>query len=133
MIDRSNHPLDWDCSPRIAPLATPETMSETSSNPPSPIPPPRAMRRTPKIPGNLSTAADDLKSNLHFAMLSAKNYCLREETTGSKTSSGNSEASYESAKSLQNAGLPPPVPTRRDSVTMTRFEFIKVSKNIKDF
>ncbi|XP_043282048.1 diacylglycerol lipase-alpha isoform X6 [Venturia canescens] len=115
---RSNHPLDWDCTPRIAPLATPETMSETSSNPPSPVPPPRPMRRTPKIPGNLSTAADDLKSNLHFAMLSAKNYRLREDTAGSNSSSGNSEASYESARSLQVASLPPPVPRRRDSANV---------------
>ncbi|XP_043281706.1 diacylglycerol lipase-alpha isoform X2 [Venturia canescens] len=114
----SNHPLDWDCTPRIAPLATPETMSETSSNPPSPVPPPRPMRRTPKIPGNLSTAADDLKSNLHFAMLSAKNYRLREDTAGSNSSSGNSEASYESARSLQVASLPPPVPRRRDSANV---------------
>lgn len=77
------------------------------------------MRRTPKIPGNLSTAADDLKNNLHFAMLSAKNYFLREENIGSNSSSGNSEASYESAKSL-TTDLPPPVPRRRDSVTIRR-------------
>ncbi|XP_015602986.1 sn1-specific diacylglycerol lipase alpha isoform X5 [Cephus cinctus] len=115
---RSSHPDDWDHLTRMAPLATPETLSETSSNPPSPIPPPRPMRRTPKIPGNLSTAADDLKNNLHFAMLSAKNYFLREEVNGSN-SSGNSEASYESAKSL-GAGFPPPVPRRRDSVTLRR-------------
>ncbi|XP_015602963.1 sn1-specific diacylglycerol lipase alpha isoform X2 [Cephus cinctus] len=114
----SSHPDDWDHLTRMAPLATPETLSETSSNPPSPIPPPRPMRRTPKIPGNLSTAADDLKNNLHFAMLSAKNYFLREEVNGSN-SSGNSEASYESAKSL-GAGFPPPVPRRRDSVTLRR-------------
>ncbi|KAK2588417.1 hypothetical protein KPH14_004418 [Odynerus spinipes] len=116
---RSNRRGDWEDSSRTAPLATPETLSEASSNPPSPIPPPRPMRRTPKIPGNLSTAADDLKNNLHFAMLSAKNYFLREETIGSNSSSGNSEASYESAKSLAT-DLPPPVPRRRDSVTVRR-------------
>ncbi|XP_047364272.1 diacylglycerol lipase-alpha isoform X8 [Vespa velutina] len=110
---------DWEDVSRTAPLATPETLSETSSNPPSPIPPPRPMRRTPKIPGNLSTAADDLKNNLHFAMLSAKNYFLREENIGSNSSSGNSEASYESAKSL-TADLPPPVPRRRDSIIVRR-------------
>nr|XP_031827604.1 sn1-specific diacylglycerol lipase alpha isoform X1 [Nomia melanderi]XP_031827605.1 sn1-specific diacylglycerol lipase alpha isoform X1 [Nomia melanderi]XP_031827606.1 sn1-specific diacylglycerol lipase alpha isoform X1 [Nomia melanderi]XP_031827607.1 sn1-specific diacylglycerol lipase alpha isoform X1 [Nomia melanderi]XP_031827610.1 sn1-specific diacylglycerol lipase alpha isoform X1 [Nomia melanderi]XP_031827611.1 sn1-specific diacylglycerol lipase alpha isoform X1 [Nomia melanderi] len=110
---------DWDDASRTAPLATPETLSEASSNPPSPVPPPRPMRRTPKISGNLSTAADDLKNNLHFAMLSAKNYFLREGNNGSNTSSGNSEASYESAKSL-TAGLPPPVPRRRDSVIVRR-------------
>ncbi|KAK2588419.1 hypothetical protein KPH14_004418 [Odynerus spinipes] len=115
----SNRRGDWEDSSRTAPLATPETLSEASSNPPSPIPPPRPMRRTPKIPGNLSTAADDLKNNLHFAMLSAKNYFLREETIGSNSSSGNSEASYESAKSLAT-DLPPPVPRRRDSVTVRR-------------
>ncbi|XP_068979533.1 diacylglycerol lipase-alpha isoform X4 [Bombus flavifrons] len=116
---RSNRRSDWDESSRTAPLATPETLSEASSSPPSPVPPPRPMRRTPKISGNLSTAADDLKNNLHFAMLSAKNYFLREGNNGSNTSSGNSEASYESAKSL-TAGLPPPVPRRRDSVIVRR-------------
>ncbi|XP_078050990.1 inactivation no afterpotential E isoform X2 [Augochlora pura] len=116
---RSNRRSDWDDASRTAPLATPETLSEASSNPPSPVPPPRPMRRTPKISGNLSTAADDLKNNLHFAMLSAKNYFLREGNNGSNTSSGNSEASYESARSL-TAGLPPPVPRRRDSVTVRR-------------
>ncbi|XP_026299976.1 sn1-specific diacylglycerol lipase alpha isoform X5 [Apis mellifera] len=116
---RSNRRSDWDDSSRTAPLATPETLSEASSSPPSPVPPPRPMRRTPKISGNLSTAADDLKNNLHFAMLSAKNYFLREGNNGSNTSSGNSEASYESAKSL-TAGLPPPVPRRRDSVIVRR-------------
>ncbi|XP_043481702.1 diacylglycerol lipase-alpha isoform X4 [Leptopilina heterotoma] len=116
---RSNRLGDWDNLPRMAPLATPETLSEASSYPPSPIPPPRPMRRTPKISGNLSTAADDLKNNLHFAMLSAKNYFLREETMGSNSSSGNSEASYESPKSLE-AGLPPPVPRRGDSVIARR-------------
>ncbi|XP_026299974.1 sn1-specific diacylglycerol lipase alpha isoform X3 [Apis mellifera] len=115
----SNRRSDWDDSSRTAPLATPETLSEASSSPPSPVPPPRPMRRTPKISGNLSTAADDLKNNLHFAMLSAKNYFLREGNNGSNTSSGNSEASYESAKSL-TAGLPPPVPRRRDSVIVRR-------------
>lgn len=112
---------------RTAPLATPETLSEAStSSPPSPVVPvPRPMRRTPKIPGNLSTAADDLKNNLHYAMLSAKNYFLRgtgEHAGGSNngSSSGNSEASYESARSLAAAGLPPPVPRRRDSVTVRR-------------
>ncbi|XP_011633569.1 sn1-specific diacylglycerol lipase alpha isoform X9 [Pogonomyrmex barbatus] len=116
----------WDPT-RTAPLATPETLSEAStSSPPSPVvPAPRPMRRTPKIPGNLSTAADDLKNNLHYAMLSAKNYFLRTtgEHAGSSnngSSSGNSEASYESAKSLAAAGLPPPVPRRRDSVTIRR-------------
>lgn len=118
---------DWD--DRTAPLATPETLSEASSSPPSPVvPAPRPMRRTPKIPGNLSTAADDLKNNLHYAMLSARNYFLRTgERAGSNngggsgnSSSGNSEASYESAKSLAAAGLPPPVPRRRDSVTIRR-------------
>lgn len=116
---RSNLRSNWDDASRMAPLATPETLSEASSSPPSPVPPPRPMRRTPKISGNLSTAADDLKNNLHFAMLSAKNYFLREGTNGSNTSSGNSEASYESAKSL-TAGLPPPVPRRRDSVIIRR-------------
>ncbi|XP_047364269.1 diacylglycerol lipase-alpha isoform X6 [Vespa velutina] len=116
---RLNRRGDWEDVSRTAPLATPETLSETSSNPPSPIPPPRPMRRTPKIPGNLSTAADDLKNNLHFAMLSAKNYFLREENIGSNSSSGNSEASYESAKSL-TADLPPPVPRRRDSIIVRR-------------
>lgn len=116
---RSNRRSDWDDNSRTAPLATPETLSEASSSPPSPVPPPRPMRRTPKISGNLSTAADDLKNNLHFAMLSAKNYFLREGNNGSNTSSGNSEASYESAKSL-TAGLPPPVPRRRDSVIVRR-------------
>ncbi|XP_076687262.1 inactivation no afterpotential E isoform X1 [Andrena cerasifolii] len=114
-----NRRVDWDDASRTAPLATPETLSEASSSPPSPVPPPRPMRRTPKISGNLSTAADDLKNNLHFAMLSAKNYFLREGNNGSNTSSGNSEASYESAKSLA-AGLPPPVPRRRDSVIVRR-------------
>ncbi|XP_018373290.1 PREDICTED: sn1-specific diacylglycerol lipase alpha isoform X1 [Trachymyrmex cornetzi] len=118
-------PSRWDDS-RTAPLATPETLSEAStSSPPSPVvPAPRPMRRTPKIPGNLSTAADDLKNNLHYAMLSAKNYFLRtgEHAGGSNngSSSGNSEASYESARSLAAAGLPPPVPRRRDSVTLRR-------------
>lgn len=77
------------------------------------------MRRTPKIPGNLSSAADDLKNNLHFAMLSAKNYFLREETMGSNSNSNSSEASYECPKNL-GAGLPPPVPRREDSVTARR-------------
>lgn len=107
--------------PRIAPLASPETLSEASSKSPSPVPIPRPMRRTPKIPGNLSTAADDLKNNLHYAMLSAKNYCLREETIGSNSSSGNSYGSYESNKSLGVVGLLPPVPRRRDSVNVGRF------------
>ncbi|XP_051162708.1 diacylglycerol lipase-alpha isoform X2 [Leptopilina boulardi] len=115
----SNRLGDWDNLPRMAPLATPETLSEASSYPPSPIPPPRPMRRTPKISDNLSTAADDLKNNLHFAMLSAKNYFLREEVMGSNSSSGNSEASYESPKNLETV-LPPPVPRRGDSVIARR-------------
>ncbi|XP_023290694.1 sn1-specific diacylglycerol lipase alpha isoform X3 [Orussus abietinus] len=129
---RSSRATEWESSPRAAPLATPETLSEASSNPPSPIPPPRPMRRTPKIPGNLSTAADDLKNNLHFAMLSAKNYFLREEAVGSNSSSsGNSEGSYESAKS-QGAGLPPPVPKRRDSVVDRREERICTAACCRD-
>ncbi|KAK0092375.1 hypothetical protein PV326_001578 [Microctonus aethiopoides] len=117
-----NHPLNWEYTQRIAPLATPETMSEASSNPPSPLPPIRPIRRTPKISGNLSTAADDLKSNLHFAMLAAKNYGLREDPTGgSNSSSGNSEASYETSRSLRPGNQPPPpVPRRRDSVILQR-------------
>ncbi|XP_046832367.1 diacylglycerol lipase-alpha isoform X1 [Vespa crabro] len=122
---------DWEDVSRTAPLATPETLSETSSNPPSPIPPPRPMRRTPKIPGNLSTAADDLKNNLHFAMLSAKNYFLREENIGSNSSSGNSEASYESAKSL-TADLPPPVPRRRDSIIVRREQRVCMAACCRD-
>lgn len=121
---RFNHPLNWEYTQRIAPLATPETMSEASSCPPSPLPPTRRMRRTPKIPGNLSTAADDLKSNLHFAMLAIKNYGLGDETAGgSNSSSGNSEVSYDTtARSLRTGGLPPPpVPRRRDSVIVRRF------------
>lgn len=118
-MNRSNRLGDWDNLPRMAPLATPETLSEASSYPPSPIPPPRPMRRTPKISDNLSTAADDLKNNLHFAMLSAKNYFLREEVMGSNSSSGNSEASYESPKNLETV-LPPPVPRRGDSVIARR-------------
>lgn len=122
----ARRPSRWDDPSRTAPLATPETLSEAStSSPPSPVvPAPRPMRRTPKIPGNLSTAADDLKNNLHYAMLSAKNYFLRtgEHAAGSNngSSSGNSEASYESARSLAAASLPPPVPRRRDSVTVRR-------------
>ncbi|XP_031776612.1 sn1-specific diacylglycerol lipase alpha isoform X4 [Nasonia vitripennis] len=130
---RSCRPTDWSSLGRLAPLATPETMSEASnSSPPSPLPSCHRpmMRRTPKITGNLSTAADDLKNNLHFAMLSAKNYYLRCEqtssTVGSNVSSSsnsnsavNSEASYESAKSLAQ-GPPPPVPRRRDSVLVSR-------------
>ncbi|KAG7212746.1 hypothetical protein KM043_013011 [Ampulex compressa] len=127
----SGYRRDWDDTCRTAPLATPETLSEASSSPPSPVPPPRPMRRTPKIPGNLSTAADDLKNNLHFAMLSAKNYFLREENTGSNTSSGNSEASYESAKSLA-VGLPPPVPRRRDSVIIRREQRICTAACCRD-
>ncbi|KAK0167112.1 hypothetical protein PV327_004554 [Microctonus hyperodae] len=117
-----NHPLNWEYTQRIAPLATPETMSEASSNPPSPLPPIRPIRRTPKISGNLSTAADDLKSNLHFAMLAAKNYGLHEDPTGgSNSSSGNSEASYETSRSLKPGNQPPPpVPRRRDSVILQR-------------
>ncbi|XP_072762758.1 diacylglycerol lipase-alpha isoform X2 [Anoplolepis gracilipes] len=124
--DGKPRPSRWDDPTRTAPLATPETLSEAStSSPPSPVPAPRPMRRTPKIPGNLSTAADDLKNNLHYAMLSAKNYFLRstaEHAGGSNngSSSGNSEASYESAKSLAAAGLPPPIPRRRDSVIVRR-------------
>ncbi|XP_011067163.1 PREDICTED: sn1-specific diacylglycerol lipase alpha isoform X4 [Acromyrmex echinatior] len=124
-LEDGKPPSRWDDS-RTAPLATPETLSEAStSSPPSPVvPAPRPMRRTPKIPGNLSTAADDLKNNLHYAMLSAKNYFLRtgEHAGGSNngSSSGNSEASYESARSLAAAGLPPPVPRRRDSVIVRR-------------
>ncbi|XP_025989609.1 diacylglycerol lipase-alpha isoform X2 [Solenopsis invicta] len=124
-LEDSKPPSRWDEPTRTAPLATPETLSEAStSSPPSPVvPAPRPMRRTPKIPGNLSTAADDLKNNLHYAMLSAKNYFLRTEHAGGSnngSSSGNSEASYESARSLAAAGLPPPVPRRRDSVTIRR-------------
>ncbi|XP_046832371.1 diacylglycerol lipase-alpha isoform X4 [Vespa crabro] len=128
---RLNRRGDWEDVSRTAPLATPETLSETSSNPPSPIPPPRPMRRTPKIPGNLSTAADDLKNNLHFAMLSAKNYFLREENIGSNSSSGNSEASYESAKSL-TADLPPPVPRRRDSIIVRREQRVCMAACCRD-
>lgn len=115
--------MNWEYTQRIAPLATPETMSEASSNPPSPLPPIRPIRRTPKISGNLSTAADDLKSNLHFAMLATKNYGLREDPTGgSNSSSGNSEASYETSRSLRPGNQPPPpVPRRRDSVILQRF------------
>ncbi|XP_015123034.1 sn1-specific diacylglycerol lipase alpha isoform X1 [Diachasma alloeum] len=114
-----NHPLNWEYTQRIAPLATPETMSE-ASNPPSPLPVTRPIRRTPKIPGNLSTAADDFKSNLHFAMLTVKNCSFRDDNHGgSNSSSGNSEASFETARS--NRGQPlPPVPRRRDSVILRR-------------
>ncbi|XP_015123035.1 sn1-specific diacylglycerol lipase alpha isoform X2 [Diachasma alloeum] len=116
---RFNHPLNWEYTQRIAPLATPETMSE-ASNPPSPLPVTRPIRRTPKIPGNLSTAADDFKSNLHFAMLTVKNCSFRDDNHGgSNSSSGNSEASFETARS--NRGQPlPPVPRRRDSVILRR-------------
>lgn len=125
-----NHPLNWEYTQRIAPLATPETMSE-ASNSPSPLPPTRPIRRTPKISGNLSTAADDLKSNIHFAMLAAKNYGLCDEIAGSNSSSGNSEASYETAKSQRLGGLPPPpVPRRRDSVILRRYIILLYKSDI---
>ncbi|XP_023315106.1 sn1-specific diacylglycerol lipase alpha isoform X2 [Trichogramma pretiosum] len=121
---------DWTNLGRLAPLATPETLSEGSgSGPPSPLPACHRpmMRRTPKIPGNLSTAADDLKNNLHFAMLTAKNYYLRPgqqqqpalsvASNSSSNSGQNSEASYEGPKAQ---GPPPPVPRRRDSVLVSR-------------
>ncbi|XP_023245102.1 sn1-specific diacylglycerol lipase alpha [Copidosoma floridanum] len=126
-----SHRADWS---RLAPLATPETMSESSNSaPPSPLPSCQRpmMRRTPKISGNLSTAADDLKNNIHFAMLSAKNYYSRQErhvnSSASSASSGcaiNSEAScsFESTKSMasqQQVALPP-VPRRGDSVLVNR-------------
>lgn len=77
------------------------------------------MRRTPKISGNLSTAADDLKNNLHFVKLAAKSYFPREDTIGSNSqgsSSGRSENSYDSANcSFAVSSLPPPVPRRDES------------------
>lgn len=125
-LARSTRATDWSSLGRLAPLATPETMSEASnSNPPSPLPACHRpmMRRTPKIPGNLSSAADDLKSNLHFAMLTAKNYYLQQGSVVSSNS--NSEASFESAKGLVQAQhhghQPPPVPMRRDSVLVNRW------------
>ena len=118
---------------RQAPLATPETLSETSSCPPSPMPPIRPMRRTPKISGNLSTAADDLKNNLHFAMLSAKNCYLREEMAGRNSqgsSSGHSDASYPSYEStprnFTGASLPPPLPRRDESSNILQRFFTNV-------
>ncbi|XP_011501832.1 PREDICTED: sn1-specific diacylglycerol lipase alpha [Ceratosolen solmsi marchali] len=128
----------WGSFGQLAPLATPESLSEASnSNPSSPLPTCHRpmMRRTLKITGNLSKAADDLKNNLHFAMLATKNYYLgseRRSTAASIASSGsnsnnsnnsnsavNSEVSYGCAKSLAQ-GLPPPVPKRKDSVLVGR-------------
>ncbi|XP_058798543.1 diacylglycerol lipase-alpha isoform X1 [Phymastichus coffea] len=119
LIKASLRASDWSNIGRLAPLATPETMSEASgSSPPSPIPACHRpmMRRTPKIPGGLSTAADDLKNNLHFAMLTGKNYYRKNDSSSSSSNSNaNSEVSYGSAKSLAQ-GPPPPPPKRRDSV-----------------
>lgn len=104
----------------LAPLASPESLSEVSSissrasfafqieksnlqdifSDSYELRTPKVMRRTPKIAGNLSTCADDLKSVRYFQKLGQNSKvfrtCLQNEN--SYTSSG--DLSYESATSI---------------------------------
>lgn len=104
----------------LAPLASPESLSEVSSissrtslaftlekcfaqdalSSSYELRTPKIMRRTPKITGNLSTCADDLKSVRYFRKLgqNSKVIICSSQNENSFTSSG--DLSYESATSV---------------------------------
>ncbi|KAJ8688348.1 hypothetical protein QAD02_024143, partial [Eretmocerus hayati] len=167
---RSSRATDWSCPsillqqgfgpPRLAPLATPETMSEASSSSScggssrsssseklqlssggSPgilmrhqglvaaaarrKRPLTMMRRTPKIPGNLANAADDLRSNLHFAAMHSKDCYLEQGQTGPgqccSSSAGSSGTTSLGGSPRPRMSTQPPVPPQRlDSVLLQR-------------
>lgn len=104
----------------LAPLASPESLSEVSSISSRAsfttnldrIKPlsysyesktPKVMRRTPKIIGNLSTCADDIRNVRYFQKLGQMKYLRRPSQNGSSiTTSSNSNLSFESATSATN-------------------------------
>lgn len=100
----------------LAPLASPESLSEVSSissrasfttnldriQPLSysyELKTPKVMRRTPKIAGNLSTCADDIRSVRYFQKLGQMKYLRRPSQNGSSVTNSSSNLSFESATS----------------------------------
>lgn len=91
----------------LAPLASPESLSEVSSissrasllvtqTTICEINTPKVMRRTPKIIGNLSTCADDIRNVRNFQMAKIFRRC---SNNGSPATNSSSNLSYESAAS----------------------------------
>lgn len=99
----------------LAPLASPESLSEVSSissrasfgnleriqalSSSYELKTPKVMRRTPKIVSNLSTCADDIKSVRTFQKLGQSKYLRRPSTNGSSITNSSSNLSFESASS----------------------------------
>lgn len=97
----------------LAPLASPESLSELSSissrtsftnldkiqtlSASYELKTPKVMRRTPKIMGNLSTCADDVRNVRYFQKLA------HGRMTSSVTNSSSSNLSFESANSRNNS------------------------------
>lgn len=98
----------------LAPLASPESLSEVSSissrasfttnldriKPLSysyELKTPKVMRRTPKISGNLSTCADDIRNVRYFQKLGQLKYLRRPSQNGSSVTNSSSNLSFESA------------------------------------
>lgn len=92
----------------LAPLASPESLSEVSSissrtsilvtqTTVCEINTPKVMRRTPKIIGNLSTCADDIRNVRNFQMAKIFRRCSNNGSPATTNSSSN--LSYESAAS----------------------------------
>lgn len=104
----------------LAPLASPESLSEVSSissrasfafhidksnlteglSSSYEIRTPKILRRTPKIPGNLSTCADDIKSVRYFQKLGQNSKFRCPSTNGSSATTSSGDLSYESANSI---------------------------------
>lgn len=101
----------------LAPLASPESLSELSSissrtsftnldkiQPLSAsfeLKTPKVMRRTPKIPDHLSTCADDIRNVRYFQKLGQKNG--RFSRNGGSITNSSSNVSFESASSRNNS------------------------------
>lgn len=105
----------------LAPLASPESLSEVSSissrasfafhleksnltevlSSSYELKTPKVLRRTPKIPGNLSTCADDIKSVRYFQKLGQNSKVFRSSSqNGSSYTTSSGDLSYESATSV---------------------------------
>lgn len=104
----------------LAPLASPESLSEVSSissrasfafhvektnltdvlSSSYEMKTPKILRRTPKIPGNLSTCADDIKSVRYFQKLGQNSKVRCPSINGSSATTSSGDLSYESATSI---------------------------------
>lgn len=129
----------------LAPLASPESLSELSSissrasftnldkiQPLSAsfeLKTPKVMRRTPKIMGNLSTCADDIRNVRYFQKFTQRNRNL--SNNGSSITNSSSNVSFESASS-KNSPKCLMEPQKRETGTSGESDDFQSAEDILD-